>query len=171
MRRRGAVGEDGAVSDLTVVEVSGADPRAARLAHELHVEMSGRYGEPDATGPHPVADGARWLLVLDGDGTALACGAVAPLPAAYDPSAVGVGEIKRLFVAPEARGRGLGADLHDRLVALARQEGFSELRLETGTVQHEALGLYESRGWRPIPSYGQYAHDARTRCFALDLTR
>jgi GNAT superfamily N-acetyltransferase len=159
------------VSDLTVVEVSGDDARAARLAHELHVEMSGRYGEPGAEGPHPVSDGARWLLVLDADGTALACGAVAPLPAAYDAHAVGVGEIKRLFVSPAARGRGLGADLHDRLVTLARAEGFTELRLETGTVQHEAVGLYESRGWVAMAPYGQYADDPRTRCYTLDLTR
>ncbi len=155
------------MSGRSVIEVRGDDPRAMRLARSLHTEMSGRYGGDGSSAPLPVAADARWLLVLGPDDEALACGAIARMA---DPSpGRPLGEVKRFFVAEHARGRGIGADLHDRLVELARSAGLSELRLETGTVQPEAIALYESRGWRPIQPYGQYAADPRTRCYALDL--
>jgi GNAT superfamily N-acetyltransferase len=56
------------------------------------------------------------------------------------------------------------------LVAHARSHGMTRLQLETGTEQPEAVGLYESEGWQPVPPFGHYADDPRTRCYALDLS-
>jgi putative acetyltransferase len=86
------------------------------------------------------------------DGRAVGCGAVVDHHAEY-------GEVKRLYVAPEARGRGVGARLLEMLEATARHRGLSLMRLETGTKQPEALALYRRMGYREIPSFGEYQPD------------
>ncbi|MGQ9425640.1 GNAT family N-acetyltransferase [Gilvimarinus sp. F26214L] len=66
------------------------------------------------------------------------------------------GEIKRVFVADEARGRGLGKALVDALEGLALQEELPVIRLETGTEQPEAVALYRRLGYRTRGPYGDY---------------
>ena len=60
----------------------------------------------------------------------------------------GYGELKRMFVSPEARGLKLGRRLLERIEEEARGEGLGCMRLETGIHQPEALGLYRSTGLR-----------------------
>jgi GNAT superfamily N-acetyltransferase len=62
----------------------------------------------------------------------------------------GLGEVKRMYVVPEARGRGLGRRLLEEIEAAARELGYRRLRLDTsGTVRR----LYEAAGYVAIPSY------------------
>jgi hypothetical protein len=49
--------------------------------------------------------------------------------------------------------------------------GYTWLQLETGDVQPEAVGLYESSGWARVPNYGQYADDPRSICFGLSIVQ
>jgi putative acetyltransferase len=83
---------------------------------------------------------------------ALGCCALVP---AFDGSA----EIKRMFVAPQARGIKLGRRLLACLEKQARQRGIATLRLETGVRQPEALGLYRASGYRDIAPFGDYLPD------------
>ena len=69
----------------------------------------------------------------------------------------GYGEIKRMFVAPAARGLGIGKRLLVAIEAEARRLGLHTLRLETGIYQTEALGLYAAVGYREIRPFGEYA--------------
>jgi GNAT superfamily N-acetyltransferase len=62
-------------------------------------------------------------------------------------------EIKRMYVVPEARGRGLGRRILKRLEGGARKAGYGHVRLDTGDKQPEALRLYRSAGYREIPDY------------------
>ena len=64
-----------------------------------------------------------------------------------------VGEIKRLYVAPAARGRGLGRVLVERIIAEARQLGYRSLLLDTLPFMKEAQSLYLSMGFRPTAAY------------------
>ena len=64
-----------------------------------------------------------------------------------------VGEIKRLYVAPAARGHGLGRVLVERIVAEARQLGYRSLLLDTLPFMKEAQSLYLSMGFRPTTAY------------------
>jgi GNAT superfamily N-acetyltransferase len=64
-----------------------------------------------------------------------------------------VGEIKRLYVAPAARGRGLGRVLVERIIAEARQLGYRSLLLDTLPFMKEAQSLYLSMGFRPTTAY------------------
>jgi GNAT superfamily N-acetyltransferase len=98
------------------------------------------------------------------DGEAVGCGAVRPLPAG-DPA---IAEIKRMYTAPAARGRGVARALLRHLVAVATELGYAQVVLETGTRQPEAMALYVSEGWVPLAPYGQYCGEHLSRCFVLD---
>ena len=81
----------------------------------------------------------------------------------------GIGELKRMYVEPGARGRGIARALLAQLEQEAADLGFTEIWLETGTEQPEAIALYESSGYRLIEPYGEFAEDPRSRCFAKAL--
>jgi putative acetyltransferase len=92
------------------------------------------------------------FLVARADGRAVGCGAMMK-------SAEGWGEIKRMFVSPAARGQQLGRRLLEQLEQVARSNGVTALRLETGIKQPEALALYRSAGFREIEPFGDYQPD------------
>jgi putative acetyltransferase len=78
-------------------------------------------------------------------------------------------ELKRMYVDPPARGRGLASDLLDRLEAEARSIGCTELVLETGPAQREALALYRASGYRQIPNFGPYVGAELSLCMTKAL--
>lgn len=152
----------------STVRVLADDPAVARLTADVVAEYAVRYDEPsDAVAP--VAADATWIVVADDDGTALGCGAVQPWTHTVADAPAGVGELKRMYVVPSARGRGLSRLLLAALVEAARERGMTALVLETGTEQPEAIALYTSSGFTPIPVFGPYADDPRSRCFLLSL--
>lgn len=71
----------------------------------------------------------------------------------------GYGEIKRMFVAAEARGKGIGRRLLAAIEEVARAEGLTLLRLETGIRQPEAIALYRAAGFHDIGPFGEYGPD------------
>jgi len=88
------------------------------------------------------------FFVARHDGRAVGCVALASSPP--------TGEIKRLFVAAEARGLGVGARLMAELERIAAKEGISELQLETGPRNAAALSLYAAAGYKPCEPFGSY---------------
>jgi putative acetyltransferase len=92
------------------------------------------------------------FVVARDAGRALGCGAVVD-------STQGWGEIKRMFVWPEARGLKLGRRLLDTLECIALARGATALRLEMGIRQPEALALYRSAGFVEIGPFGNYLPD------------
>jgi len=130
-------------------------------------EMRGRYdGEADIGPTREAAmfvepDGV-FLVVRDDEGRAIGCGGVCR----FDGTRA---ELKRMYVVPEARGRGLGRLLLLELEAEARRLGYARIVLETGDRQPEALGLYASAGYERIPCYGIYATRALSMCFEKTL--
>jgi putative acetyltransferase len=67
------------------------------------------------------------------------------------------GEVKRMYVSPAMRGMGLGRRLVEALQDVARAQNLTTLRLETGNLQPEALGLYRAMGFQERAPFGDYA--------------
>lgn len=139
----------------------------APLVRAQWSELMARYGVPDTTSDDLAADhleppDGAFLVAWDGD-TAVGCGGVRR----HDDT---TGEIKRMYVAPEARGRGISRALLRALEDRACEIGYTRLVLETGTKQPEAIALYESEGYVRIEGYGFYREAPQSRCYGKDLT-
>ena len=87
------------------------------------------------------------LLARDAQGLAVGCVGLRPL------DAEGCCEMKRLYVAPEARGHGLGRALVSAVISEATRIGYRELMLDSLPKLAQATALYERMGFRPIPPY------------------
>ncbi len=79
--------------------------------------------------------------------------------------AAGTAEIKRLFVDPDARGLGIGRELVGRLLEEARQVGYEEVFLDTGTYMPAAHRLYQSFGFRETGPYSGSENDEDVQKF------
>jgi putative acetyltransferase len=79
------------------------------------------------------------------------------------------GEVKRMYVRPTARGRGIGAILLAALEREARAQSLSALYLETGALQAEALGLFEGAGFVRCGVFGEYRDDPRSLFYRKGL--
>jgi len=96
------------------------------------------------------------FVVARQNGVALGCGALRI-------DAEGYGEVKRLFVTPDARGLGLGERLVIELERIARNESLQCLRLETGIHQHAALAVFRKLGFSERSPFGEYRMDRLSR--------
>jgi putative acetyltransferase len=108
-----------------------------------------------------IARGGEFEIVLADDGKLI--GTVGLYP-----KGDGVCELRKMYLLPEVRGRGIGKKLLERMIERAQQRGFHRIELETAGVLVEAIGLYKRYGFQPINP----AHLA-ARCdqaFAFDLT-
>ncbi len=151
---------------VTVRRAALASSTAQALIAALNAELSALYPEPGAThfrlDPDEVAEGRGAFLVASVRETPIGCGAVRLLDAT-------TAELKRMYVAPDGRGSGIG---HQLLVALeteARNLGARRLLLETGPRQFAALALYARSGFVMTPAYGEYVGAPASICMAKSL--
>ena len=101
-----------------------------------------------------------FLVVRDDDGTAIGCGGIKLLDAHR-------AEIKRMWLHPSTRGRGLGAVLLGALEDAARELGATEGVLDTNATLDAALALYRLHDWREVPAYNDNPY--ATHWFAKEL--
>ncbi len=136
------------------------DPEIAALVtaqqRELREADGGLDGQATVT-----RDDIHYLAVVLNE-RAVACGGVQALDS-------GTGEIKRMYVRPAFRGRGIGRQLLVALEELAFQQGHHTVCLETGSYLPAAIALYTSCGYAPIPVYGEYVDNPYSVCFAKSL--
>lgn len=116
------------------------DLNAQRFIEEL-AGLPGAYAPPRGA----------LLLARAPDGESLGCIALRKLDARAC-------EVKRLYVAPAARGLGLGRALVNALAAEAQRLGYSEMKLDTLPEMAAAIALYRSLGFAPIPPYGSHPY-------------
>lgn len=81
----------------------------------------------------------------------------------------GIGEIKRVFVRPQYRRKGIAEHMMERLEKHAVESGFKFLRLETGYKQPEAIAMYRKLGYYDIPKFGEYINDPNSVCMEKRL--
>lgn len=147
-------------------------PDALRLIDEVQAEYVARYGDRDDT-PIDAAmfdppEGRFCVAYLDGDPVATgAWRRREPIP--EHPMRV-TAEVKRMYVAPRARHRGVARAVLAHLEATAGDLGTEVMVLETGMMQPEAIKLYETSGYEPVAGFGHYRDSPLSRCFAKRLT-
>jgi GNAT superfamily N-acetyltransferase len=144
-----------------------ASADAARLIRALNVELEATFPEPSANhfslSGEQVESGNGAFLVAYLDNVAVGCGAVRRLDAV-------TAELKRMYVDPSVRGRGVGRALVEALEREARRLGVTKVVLETGTRLTRAMKLYETMGYAHIPLFGEYlASPSTSVCFGKSL--
>lgn len=135
---------------VTPADPTQPDARALIAALDLYL---GQLYQPDDNhllNPEQLKAPDMRFLLARRDGRAVGCGALRLDPAGY-------AEVKRMYVDPVHRGRGIAGAIMARLEELARAEGITLLKLETGNLQREAVGLYRRLGFTDCGAFGDYS--------------
>jgi GNAT superfamily N-acetyltransferase len=140
--------------------IDSADAR--RLVEALDAHLASRYTPEQRFGPNlkpaQLAPGLGTFVVARMEGRPVGCGAVRLL----DPTTV---EVKRMFVEPETRGRGVAKEILAHLEGFGRELGARRAVLETGVYQDEAIGLYRRAGYRQVDCWGEYTTSPTSVCY------
>ena len=104
----------------------------------------------------------RHVVVAFSHGEPIGCGAIKEF-------SVDAAEIKRMYVAPKARNRGVASQILRELEQWAKELAFKKCVLETGKRQPEAISLYVRNGYQSIANYGQYAGVENSLCFEKSI--
>lgn len=107
-------------------------------------------------------DAIKYAVVVYENESPLGCGAIKEF-------APGTVEIKRMYVVPGSRGKGIATNIISELEIWAGELSYAKCILETGKMQPEAISLYLKNGYKVIPNYGQYAGVENSVCFEKKL--
>ncbi len=146
---------------MTITHIDPNSADAKTLMAELDQELMLRYPEQPPLGIDRLnfsQDGGYFVVAREHD-VLIACGAFRPL----DESCA---EIKRMYVRASARRRGAARLILRHLEEEVRKQKYRSIVLETGRGQPEAIALYESEGYFPIPPYLYYVGNPISRCYA-----
>jgi GNAT superfamily N-acetyltransferase len=146
--RMQALGETITVEPADPATVPGAGLLASMEAEidALYEDRTGSMHTDSATSAEEMSPPGGGFLLMRIAGDAVGCGGLKRLDDATC-------EIKRMYLAPQWRGRGLSRVLLDALEQHARELGYARARLDTGDRQHSAAALYEGARYRRIPDY------------------
>ena len=140
------------------------NPEFRKLILLLDQDLNGMYGkDQEVYGSHNVIEYIETVVVAYFNNEPAGCGCFKK----YDDSTI---EIKRMFVKPEFRGKGISKLILNELENWGKQLGYSQTILETGVKQHEAIGLYTKYGYAKIDNYGQYVYMRNSVCMQKNLT-
>lgn len=131
-----------------------------KLNEELVLKLSGSV-DPVSSRANATDDFESVILGKAGN-VPVACAALRPF-------SEDTAEIKRMFVSPEWRRKGLGKTILEKCEEIARQEKYRCIVLETNTLLPDARSLYEKKGYVKIESYGPYAYLKETLCMGKTL--
>lgn len=140
---------------------------ARRLIRELWEELDSLYPEVKGTPFSPddiVGEGTAFVVAL-WEGEPAGCGAFHPI-AGLEKNAA---EIRRMYVEPQRRRRGIARAILTELERLAREFGYTVVRLETGLRQPGAIHLYGTSGYSRIEAFGRHRSDPLSVCFEKAL--
>jgi GNAT superfamily N-acetyltransferase len=160
---------------MNIRHVSFGHPDAVKLNDRVQLEYAERYGNGgggDVTPLDPAmfeSPQGLYLIVYGDQGTPLATGGWRSQDETDDGYVDGDAEIKRMYVIPEARGRGLSRLVLAALENDARAAGRTRMVLETGINLPQAISLYTSSGYEPCAKFGHYRFDDLSRCYAKPL--
>lgn len=152
--------------NLSITPESFDSQVAQRLVAALDAGLAALYPPAQRFGPNLKAEhlsgGRGTFLVARDNGRPVGCGAIRLNDAT-------TAEVKRMYVEPDQRGRGVGRAVLASLEAAARQFGARRLVLETGSYSPDALALYRGAGFTQIDCWGEYATSPTSICMEKTL--
>ncbi|HEU0242289.1 MAG TPA: GNAT family N-acetyltransferase [Candidatus Limnocylindrales bacterium] len=156
------------MAEVTLSRERPDHPDAEALVLELEEHLAARYPAESRHGfsVQQLVDQGVHFFVLRDDGAPAACGGILFVE---DDGPEPYGEIKRMYARGAYRGKGYGRRVLARLLDHARERGVTLVRLETGLDQVEAIGLYESMGFRRCPPFGPYRDDPLSPTYELRI--
>jgi putative acetyltransferase len=138
-----------------------ADPAVQELCAAQQAELEARYGGDSPEPPKGIDPGVSFLVARVG-GEPVGCAGLKLL----EP---GIAEVTRMYVKPAHRGNGISRRLLREVEDMAKERGVTTIRLETGDLQPESIGLYGSSGYHRIPAFGPYIGSVLSLCFEKPL--
>jgi GNAT superfamily N-acetyltransferase len=147
----------------TLIRTDCYHPDFKTLVVELDKDLAIRDGEEHSFFAqfNHITD-IKYVVVAYDEDVAVGCGAIKQ----YDAHTM---EVKRMFVVPEKRGKGIASLILQALERWTLELGFSTCILETGIKQTEAIQLYPKNNYSIIPNYGQYVGVESSVCFSKKL--
>ena len=150
-------------NQLILKRSSNSEPDFKSLISQLDKYLSIVNGEQDAFyAPNNVLDPLDTAVIAYYDGKPVGCGCFKK----FNHESV---EIKRMYVAPEIRGKGIASAVLNELEKWAKEKGFTQTVLETGKKLDDANALYYKQGYQIIENYGQYAGIENSVCMKKAL--
>lgn len=136
---------------ITIKRTNSNDPDFTSLVTDLDKDLWNRYGTAQLEyQPYNIIENLQTVVIAYYENKPVGCCCYKKL----DSITV---EIKRMYVMPEQRGKGIGTLLMNELEKWATESGVEFMVLETGSGQPEAIHLYKKQGYSIIPNYGQYS--------------
>lgn len=146
-------------AEIILKRTNSENPDFLELVKHLDADLAIRDGDEHAFyNQFNKLDAIKNVVIAYLNGEAVGAGGIKQ----YDS---GIMEVKRMFVLPENRGKGIAAEILKELEKWARELGFNKCVLETGIRQPEAIALYKKCGYKSIPNYGQYRDAPSSVCF------
>ena len=144
---------------IQIERTNSDNPAFQKLVAELDKDLAIRDGDDHAFyAQFNKIDAIRHVIILRLENDVVGCGAIKT----YDDSTM---EVKRMFVSPAFRGKGIASRILEELEIWAKELKMIRCILETGEKQHEAIALYHKNNYQVIPNYGQYAGVEKSICF------
>jgi GNAT superfamily N-acetyltransferase len=148
---------------MQIIRTNSDHPDFRALVALLDQDLAVRDGEDHAFYQQfNKVDKIKQVVVALLENQAIGCGAIR----AYAPDVM---EVKRMFVLPEYRGKGIAGAVLSELETWATELGYARCILETGQMQPEAIRLYQKSGYAIIPNYGQYEGVENSVCMEKEL--
>ena len=151
------------MSELTLVRTDSDNTDFKSLVALLDQDLAVRDGEDHTFyAQFNKIDAIKAVIVAYHHENPVGCGAIKPFSATE-------AEVKRMFVHPDYRKKGIAAKVLNGLESWAAELGFASCVLETGKKQPEAISLYQKSGYQVTPNYGQYVGIDNSVCMIKPL--
>jgi GNAT superfamily N-acetyltransferase len=148
---------------ITIVRTQADNLDFMHLIQALDIDIAARDGEEHTFyAQFNKTDDIKHVLVAYKNDQAIGCGAFK----AYQGS---IAEIKRMYVSPEGRGKGIATKILIQLQQWAAENHFTSCILETGQRYPEAIALYLKNGFKITKNYGQYIGIEDSICFQKEI--
>lgn len=144
---------------IRLIRTNSENPLFINLVRDLDIELALVDGEDHTFySQFNKIDKIRYVVVAFDDEKPVGCGAIKEF-------AKDTMEVKRMYVIPEKRNKGLASEVLKELENWALELSYNKCILETGKRQPEAISLYKKNGYSNIPNYGQYSGVENSVCF------